>query len=390
MKLRCGVLMIGLAFPLMSAHAAALSRTDQNVDYLFESGNNANVGVAVVEPSVKGEVAEPDGFFIGRSTGNVGEDFLVPNASVKAQATERIAVALGYDQPFAIDTKYAVNSAVLSYKGSDDVGGFEDILMAKTSGMEAHAKVHALTTIIKYTSPNNLSVYAGPVYYRISGNVQIPYAFYSVNLPKDGAWGYVAGVAYEKPEVALRTALTYRSSATYSKKATESFAGQTLSADGLKFKLPQSVNLDFLAGIMPKTQLITGVRWVNWKQFKLEPAAYGSNFGASLVSFPKDSWEFKFGVGRQLTEKLSGSAVLLYDTGNGAPVSPLGPPDKGYGINVGLKYAINKNVDVSGGLQYNWYKNETVAVEGGGMVTPVAQFKNMNVLGAGVQLGVHF
>ena len=148
MKLRCGVLMIGLAFPLMSAHAAALSRTDQNVDYLFESGNNANVGVAVVEPSVKGEVAEPDGFFIGRSTGNVGEDFLVPNASVKAQATERIAVALGYDQPFAIDTKYAVNSAVLSYKGSDDVGGFEDILMAKTSGMEAHAKVHALTTII--------------------------------------------------------------------------------------------------------------------------------------------------------------------------------------------------------------------------------------------------
>ena len=77
-------------------------------------------------------------------------------------------------------------------------------------------------------------------------------------------------------------------------------------------------------------------------------------------------------------------------TGNGAPVSPLGPPDKGYAINVGAKYAINKNVDVSAGVQYNWYKNQTVAVEGGGMVTPVAEFKNMNVLGAGVQLGVHF
>lgn len=372
MKLRSGLLMAALAFPAIGAHAAALSRTDQNVDYLFESGNNATTGVAVVSPSVKGEdLAE------GSSTGNVAENFTPASASVKYQLNDRIALALGYDQPFGIDVKYKSTP----YN------------MSPTSAMEAHAKVHALTALVGYKTAQNFWVYGGPAYYNVSGSVSLPSAStaaYNVNLPKDGAWGYVAGVAYEKPEIALRAALTYRSSAKYSKAVTESFSGQALPATDLNFKLPQSINVDFLTGIMPKTQLITGVRWVNWKQFKLEPAAYGSNFGASLVSFPKDSWEFKLGVGRQLTEKLSGSAVLLYDTGNGAPVSPLGPPDKGYGINVGLKYAINKNVDVSGGLQYNWYKNETVAVEGGGMVTPVAQFKNMNVLGAGVQLGVHF
>ena len=211
-----------------------------------------------------------------------------------------------------------------------------------------------------------------------------------MNLPKDGAWGYVAGVAYEKPDIALRAALTYRSSAKYSKAVTESFSGQTLPASDLKFKLPQSVNLDFLTGIMPKTQLITGVRWVNWKQFKLSPQNYEAMTQTSLVSFPKDSWEFKLGLGRQLTEKLSGSVVLTYDTGNGAPVSPLGPPDKGYGLNVGVKYAINKNVDISGGVHYNWYKNQTVAVDTPMGAMPVADFKKMHVLGAGIQLGVHF
>lgn len=372
MKLRSGLLMVVLAFPTISAHAAALSRTDQNVDYLFESGNNATVGVAVVSPSVKGtDLAE------GSATGNVAENFTPVNASVKYQLNDQLALALGYDQPFGIDVKY--NPTPYN--------------MSPTSAMQAHAKVHALTALVGYKTAQNLWVYGGPAYYNVNGSVSLPSdstAAYAVNLPKDGAWGYVAGVAYEKPAIALRAALTYRSSAKYAKPITESFAGQALPASDLNFKLPQSVNVDFLTGIMPKTQLITGVRWVNWKQFKLEPAVYSSSFGAPLVSFPKDSWEFKLGVGRQLTDKLSGSVVLSYDTGNGAPVSPLGPPDKGYAINVGAKYAINKNVDVSAGVQYNWYKNQTVAVEGGGMVTPVAEFKNMNVLGAGVQLGVHF
>lgn len=372
MKLRSGLLMIVLAFPAFSAHSAALSRTDQNVDYLFESGNNANVGVAVVSPSVKGtDLAESS------DTGNVAEDFNPVSASVKYQLNDKVALAVGYDQPFGIDVKYKATP----YN------------MSPASAMEAHAKVHALTALVGYKTADNVWFYGGPAYYSVKGSVALPSAStanYTVNLPKGGAWGYVAGVAYEKPEIALRAALTYRSSATYSKKATESFAGQALPAGDLKFKLPQSVNVDFLTGIMPKTQLITGVRWVNWKQFKLEPAVYGHYFGAPLVSFPKDSWEFKLGVGRQLTDKLSGSVVFIYDTGNGAPVSPLGPPDKGYGVNVGVKYALNKNVDISGGVQYNWYKNQTVAVEGGGMVTPVARFNNMSVLGAGIQLGVHF
>ena len=372
MKLRSSLLWIALAFPALSAQAAALSRTDQNVDYLFESGNNANVGVAVVSPSVKGtDLAE------GSDTGNVAQDFNPVSASVKYQLNDRVALAVGYDQPFGIDVKYKDTS----YQ------------MSPTSGMEAHAKVHALTTLVGYKTADNLWLYGGPAYYSIKGSVALPSAStagYAVNLPTDGAWGYVAGVAYEKPDIALRAALTYRSSAKYAKSVTESFSGAALPASELKFKLPQSVNLDFLTGIMPKTQLITGVRWVNWKQFKLEPQTYSASFAAPLVSFPKDSWEFKLGVGRQLTDKLSGSVVLIYDTGNGAPVSPLGPPDKGYGINVGAKYAINKNLDISGGVQYNWYKNQTVAVEGGGAVTPVASFKKMNVFGAGIQLSVHF
>lgn len=135
MKLRSGLLMVVLAFPTISAHAAALSRTDQNVDYLFESGNNATVGVAVVSPSVKGtDLAE------GSATGNVAENFTPVNASVKYQLNDQLALALGYDQPFGIDVKY--NPTPYN--------------MSPTSAMQAHAKVHALTALVGYKTAQNL------------------------------------------------------------------------------------------------------------------------------------------------------------------------------------------------------------------------------------------
>ena len=38
---------------------------------------------------------------------------------------------------------------------------------------------------------------------------------------------------------------------------------------------PQSVNLDFQTGIMADTVAFANVRWVNWKDFSIQPYKFG-------------------------------------------------------------------------------------------------------------------
>lgn len=397
MKLRTSMMMVMLALPAIT-QAAALSRTEQPTDYIFEPGNNVNIGVGWVSPDVQGQdliaqqyapvVQRVTGATLDTSTGKVAQEFTQFSGSAKFQITPNVHVALGYEQPFGIDVKYNASAPVLNKIVPMVQSQKPGAILPPTGGMEAHASAEAITALVGYKTDSNFWVYGGPVYYRVGGGVKLPNAGYSVNMPYTDAWGYTLGAAWEKPEIALRAALTYHSSAKYSQDGTETVAGRALPSH-IDFTLPQSVNLDFQTGIAPKTLLISGVRWVNWKQFSIAPKYFGMNpaYG-KLVDFANDSWYFKLGVGRQFTDKFSGQVVLSYDTGNGSPVSPLGPPNDGFGVMVGGKYAFNKNVDLSAGVRYIWFKDQTTA--SGKANTPVGRFSDMNVFGAGMKLGIHF
>lgn len=383
MKIRLSILALMLAFPAVSAQAAALSRTDQDISYLFDRdsenklGNEVNVGVGYVTPNVKGSYLEgPNDAPNGNSTGSIAQDFPAVALSAKIQPTENITVALGYEQPFGIDIKYN------KPEGASDTS-------AVIGGLESHAIVNSYTALVGYKTNNNFWVYGGPVYYDVSGTVNLPQLSYSLNLPRGGGWGYVAGVAWEKPEIALRAALTYHSTASYTGDVPENIGG-SVTAHPMTVKMPQSVNFDFQTGIMPKTLLITGVRWVNWKQFSIDPAGFHEMTQGPLAGFDRNSWQYKLGIGRQLTDKLGAQLVFGYDTGTGNPISPIGPTDEGYYVQLGGKYHINKNIDLSGGVQYHWYKNQTTAQTMGTTAVPVGRFENMDVWGGGVRLTVRF
>lgn len=348
--------------------AASLSRTDQNVNYIYQKGNYFSIGTGFVNPSLKGKSTS------GVDTGNIAENLNPWAGSLKLEPVEGAIFTVGYDQPFGIDVKY-------KSPASD----------SPTGGMEAHILVHSYTFLAGYRLPSNVTFFGGPAYYRMSGSATLPAIGYRVGAPSGGAWGAVMGAAYEIPDIALRAALTYRTSAKYnSDSLTEELQGVGKFTSPVAIQIPPSLNFDFQTGIAPKTLLTTGVRWVNWKKFKISPPKYKEFLGTDLVSYQKNSYEYRLGIGRQLTDKLSGLVELSYDTGNGEPVSPLSAKDDSYGLKVGGRYDINETIDLSLGMQYIWYKDHDTVTNVAGQPTKVGEFKNMNVLGVGAQLGVHF
>ncbi len=86
----------------------------------------------------------------------------------------------------------------------------------------------------------NLNFYAGPVYQTIKGDVQLYVVLHTVANATFGGYnaalkklvhiGWLAGVAYQIPEIALKASVTYRSEIEHSVNAKESFNSAALFA----------------------------------------------------------------------------------------------------------------------------------------------------------------
>ena len=73
----------------------------------------------------------------------------------------------------------------------------------------------AFTGLAKYNATDRFSVYGGLKIESLKGSITInalnPALNYNLSVNNDYKVGYVAGAAYEIPDIALRVALTYES-----------------------------------------------------------------------------------------------------------------------------------------------------------------------------------
>lgn len=386
-KLICLILAAATSFP---AAAAGLERAWQSTEYILDDGNRIQIGTSFVSPKLKGKALNlasvPTGNLqYSRSTGDVADHFFGPFISGKFKINDSFSIGMKYEQPFGVKVNYPAS---------------DPLSPTPTDGMSADALVHNFTVLLAYHAPGNFTVFAGPQYQRLKADVKLmtPVSHpvtgtslgmfpYHLNLPNKGDWGYVVGAAWKKPEIGLKAALTYRSSIKYKHTVNETISGLppalgTRSAE-TSFKVPQSLNLEFQTGIAPDTLLLASVRWVDWSSFRIHPSLAGE-----LIAYPKDSMDYNLGIGRKLTEKLSGSVFVSHDTGTGQPSSPLGPNNKSYSVGFGVKYYVNKNLDITAGMRYRHYKDNETKMRNSPLA--VGKFDGMNFFGAAVQLGYSF
>lgn len=463
------------SLPMTGAFAAALDRSGQSMSGFLQPGNYFEAGISILDPDVSGK--EAGSSTTRRNIGDMAEDYYFPSAVLKLQVADHFSFGLLYDQPFGAKAEYSGNNVFVSNPGTDSVLSAKAIDDIVTSRAEAALKAQnipitdqtravaraqvlaspqfqqlagALTaaggflgrgaTQVEVDSQNlafvfgfqpnqNWNFYAGPVYQTVKGNVKLRgqayslYNGYDANIKETSGVGWLAGLAYQIPDIALKTSLTYRSEIDHDVNIDEnlsllSFPALTTVLSGLgvsgsqlaainsngktTITTPQSVNLDFQTGIMANTVAFANVRWVNWKDFSIQPYKFGKVSeavgplisrpnGFNLVEYSDDQWSANVGVGRKLNEQWAGNVSVGWDSGAGNPVTTLGPTEGYWNVGLGVQYSPQPNYFIAGGVKYFWLgdaKAQTGAQAGSSDY--VAEFSDNHAIAYGMKIGYKF
>lgn len=350
-----------LALGAKTALAGGIERTIMPWSILWEDGNYAQLEFAHVSPRASGVV----GPF---PSGNALDDYTQFSLGVKVALNERLDVALVLDEPIGSDTIYPA-SATPSYP----LAGSTGILRSR-----------ALSLLARYRFDSGFSLHGGIVGQRTSGEATLPIFGYAMEAPAETDLGYLIGAAWERPDIALRVALTWQSPIRHRFTAYETFAappGVTL-AEPMPLEIPQSLTLEFQSGVAADTLVFGSIRWRDWSAFEINPAGYDDLGYGPLAAYDHDSVTWTLGVGRRFNDNWSAALSFAHERHFGTPVGNLGPYDGLNAVTLGLRYS-QERLRVETGVTYAWLGNATTRIVD-------ARFTGSHALGLGVSVGYSF
>jgi long-chain fatty acid transport protein len=375
-----------------SAHAAALEQVvPSTIRLLYQEGRYIEGSVAYTDPDQSGEGAVlppiegvfPGGFLPG-NTGDVFESRWNIGGAYKADVNDRLSYALIFDEPLWADTRY----------GRGSFPAFPPPLPATLyDGSMADLKTYQVTAALAYDVTPNVKLFGGLRAQLIEAKAAVSFVQnYSVDAKNKWGYGYLVGAAYERPDIALRVALTYYSKVSYDLSTAETITPFTTGVPQTTntktdVETPQSVQLDFQTGVAPKTLVFGYVRWVDWSEFAISPPVYEqvvaplAGAPRPLVDYADDWWTYNVGIGRQLTDTLAGSLSITYEPDVGGVMTSLGPYDGRTTGTAALSYDRGP-WNFTGGLTYGVLGDTTNLLQ--------TEFNDGSVWGAGLRVGYTF
>ncbi len=385
------------------ANAGGLDRTGNPYAVMFEDGNYVELSFSSVKPEVSGDYPTEAG---GGSTGDMAEDYSSAGLALKFALTEQMDVGVFLNQPFGANANYT--------------GGFYD-------GLSADWDSKQIAVVLKYQATPNISVYGGVRSVESEAVIAIPgqliqasaaqalgdaaaaaaaagdlatagalagqagtvlatptAAFaYDASTDADRQTSYVLGAAYERPDIALRVALTFETGFTHSFVATETLAAQGLAATQSEFEIemPKSITLDFQSGVAADTLVFGSVKWSEWSVWEVRPAGYEAFTGDRVTGLDNDVTTLRLGVGRKINDNLSVFGRATYEKANGGVASRLSPSDGSRAFGFGGTYTMD-DIKITGGIEFVKVGDATDG-------TPV-EFADNKAVGFGLSVGYSF
>ena len=426
-------------------NAAGLDRSGQDITAFLQDGTYAEAVYTYIDADVSGYDSSNtnprvNAYKQGNATGDIAESYDFFRYGVKTDINDTFSIGILYDEPFGAAAAYSgdnnfvakgdLNASIAGVTGDK----FTDINVARGTlamleaapvlppalqadrdslraaiaivdaeaatageGTNVEVRSESITAIMgmKFGADKNFQIYGGPVAQRIQSEVKLrglaygPASGYTSNSNPDQDYGWLAGVSYSKPEIALKAALTYRSEIDHSLEISENYpvAGLLTEAGALKLgataaqaaalgaaaanrtsemeiTTPKSVNFDFQTGVNPTTLATAKVRWVPWSDFAITPplynkvsvdsGLYGAN-GLDLVEYEDDQWQVELGLAKRLAPALAVSGTVGWDSGAGDVTTSLGTIDGYYSVGLGAKYNVTPEWAVSAGGKYLWF-----------------------------------
>lgn len=413
------------AFSVASiGNAAGLDRSGQDITAFLQDGLYAEASYTYIDAKVSGHDNayigdDNNGYQQGKKIDDIAESYDFFRYGVKADINDTFSVGILYDEPFGAaadysgdnnfvakgDTSATINSvssgkfanvtealgaqaflqgeidrttdpelkaALTKQKRDVDIalGATQAELNSKGQGTNVEVRSESITGILgmNFGANKNFQVYGGPVAQQIQADVKLrglaygPATGYTAHISSGKDYGWLAGLSYSKPEIALKAALTYRSEIDHSIPIHEQYPAVGLAmGSSIDITTPESVNFDFQTGVNPTTLATAKVRYVPWSDFNIVPPLYTEVSkarypdGLPLVSYDDDQWVVELGLAKRLTPALAVTGNIGWDSGAGDPVTSLGPIEGYYSAGLGAKYNVTENWAVSAGGKYLWF-----------------------------------
>ncbi|MEM7295761.1 MAG: outer membrane protein transport protein [Pseudomonadota bacterium] len=375
-----------IALGASGALAGGIDRSNQPIGAIFndvgEQGYALQLSLGNVSPEANGTY--------GGGAASVSDPLSSYNqagAAVKKQISDQLSLSLIYDQPFGANVNYQTGIPFFGGKANIDSDSFTALALYKLdSGFSVYGGVRSLSV-------------GGEIFTVFSSPTTTPAL---LEADSDTGFGLVGGVAYERPDIALRVALTYSSEIDLTFSGTESTIGtiggipnvngarafsQSTTFD---MTFPESVNLDFQSGVAEDTLLFGSIRWAGWGGFNLTTDSRGlatKPDAAEYVRLDEDTYTFNLGVGRRITDEFSMAVSYTYeDRGNEPSTTALAPTTGLQSITIAGNYDAGNGVTISGGITIGEPGKQIVE---NGLVGDVT-FDDNKVRGVGVRIGYAF
>jgi len=119
----------------------------------LQTGNYAEAGLSVLDPTVSGKANTANG---GGALADMVEHYTLPQAAIKIQANENISLGLIYDRPFGASSVYSLNDPKVSANSG--------LFYANGERTKTSINTNNLTFLIGYQPDKNWNIYAGGAY----------------------------------------------------------------------------------------------------------------------------------------------------------------------------------------------------------------------------------
>jgi len=342
-----------------AATAGGLERSPQSMSVLFEEGRYLELSFGYVSPDASGGGAP-----LGGDSGDMLDSYLNLGASYKADLNDSLSYAIIFDQPYGASTAYPIDTSYAF------------------AGSTASVRSNALSGVLQYNITNGASFYSGLRAQSLQAEASLPVlGGYTIESNTDYQLGYLVGAAYERPDIALRVALTYHSETTHDLDLTENnIAPSTPITTTQEVKLPQALNLEFQTGVAEDTLVFGSVRWAEWSVTEINPRVYAGSPGTTrpILFYDDDRITYTLGVGRRLSETWSVLGSLSYEKTTGSETGNLGPTDGFTSVSVGGIYR-KDNMKITGGVRYVYIGDATTF--------STAEFSDNSAIAAGLRVG---
>ncbi|MDC0948003.1 outer membrane protein transport protein [Gammaproteobacteria bacterium] len=355
------ILTVAVSLSLLSGAAIGggferSSRSGQPFLLMFEDDSFVDLKVRHATFDHNGQQTRPAP---GYPADDVIQDYTDVQGAVRYAFNDTTGCMLQWDEPFAFDTDYsnpfAFDQTYTKGSSSQFTAACDYEVVTQYGQWDFAAGLRYLKLDAEFASNTN---HNNPA---VAQNFPSDIA---VSLDSSYELGYVLGVAFEIPSIALRTALIYQPGIDID------FDGSVVDVVGIRstdarasVSMPDVINFNIESGVTPQMLMGFNVRHATWSDLDTITVTSSSpaNPNISLQLFDADTTEYSLYGGYRINDSVSLGARIIYEDAFGTK-SARSPDNGRQTVGFGAAFKVSEQLKITPSLAWSQVGGDTTRI----------------------------